>query len=107
MRLASVDIGTNTVLLLIVDALDGEVHVVKDIHAIARLGERTDEEHRIAPQALARAIDILESYQAVVRECKVDRAYAVGTSALRDAQNREQVVSEIGTKTGFHVNILS
>src|SRR5437763_1787547 len=107
MRVAEIDIGTNTVLLLIGDISAAEINIVQDVHSIARLGESVDEKKKIGQPGLERTINILKSYRALIRDLKVERTKVVGTSALRDATNREEVISRISYETGFHVKILS
>lgn len=107
MRVAALDIGTNTVLLLIVDVEGNVLRVVRDDHAIARLGEGVDKTHRISDAAYNRFIEILRTHQKTIAELHCHRIAAVATSAMRDAENREEIISRTKEDTGIEIALLS
>ena len=108
MRVAAIDIGTNTVLMLIADVdRINSLRVIRDEHAIARLGEGVDESKLIAPKAVERALTILERHQKVADREKVERIVACGTSAFRDADNRDEVVELVRERVGINVEVIS
>ena len=107
MRLAVLDIGTNTVLLLIVGIENGKISVLRDRHAIARLGEGVDRTHIISEEAYTRFIAIMRTHNDVIRSFNVDQIVAVGTSALRDAQNRDEIIQRAHQDTGIQIEMLS
>jgi exopolyphosphatase / guanosine-5'-triphosphate,3'-diphosphate pyrophosphatase len=107
MRVAALDIGTNTVLLLIADVDGTTFHVLRDDHAIARLGEGVDRTHRISEAAYERFIFILREHQKTIKQFKCDRIIAVATSAMRDAENRDEIVERTKRDTGIEIEILS
>ncbi|MCU0453792.1 MAG: Ppx/GppA family phosphatase [Bacteroidetes bacterium] len=107
MRIAAIDIGTNTVLMLVADlSAERTVSVVRDEHAIARLGQGVDRERRISPEALRRADDTLRHHLALASDLKVDRIVAVGTSALRDAANRDGILAHWQKEFGIDVQVI-
>jgi exopolyphosphatase/guanosine-5'-triphosphate,3'-diphosphate pyrophosphatase len=108
MRLSVIDIGTNTILLLIAE-IDpaGGLKPLYHGHEIARLGMRVDERRLILPEALERAIPIITRFVALSRQHGVDRIVACGTSALRDAGNRSEILGRIKSATGIEVGVLS
>jgi exopolyphosphatase / guanosine-5'-triphosphate,3'-diphosphate pyrophosphatase len=84
-RVAAIDIGTNSVLLVVAERdPSGMVQVVLDRATITRLGQGVDKTKCLAPEAVARTLDCLRSYAAILRESDVERLRVVGTSALRD-----------------------
>jgi exopolyphosphatase/guanosine-5'-triphosphate,3'-diphosphate pyrophosphatase len=85
MRIAAIDIGTNTTLLLVAEADRGALRAVREEATITRLGEGVDVARKLAPAAIARTIACLERYASIVRELGASRVAVVGTSALRDA----------------------
>src|SRR6185312_7902330 len=96
MRLATIDIGTNTVLLLIIESdSPRQFKIVADIHAIARLGEGVDRTHRISPEAYARFKEIFTKHLQVAKEYHVGQINAFATSAMRDAHNRESIIQQV------------
>ena len=108
MRVATIDIGTNTILMLIADVdRINSLRVIRDEHAIARLGEGVDESKLIAPKAVERALTILERHQKVADREKVERIVACGTSAFRDADNRDEVVELVRERVGINIEVIS
>src|SRR5512137_1513134 len=93
MRAAAIDIGTNTILMLIGDVdAHGHLQVVRDEHHIARLGKGVDASGRIDAAAVSRTLELLRSYKNLAEADHCERIYACGTSALRDATNRGDVL---------------
>jgi exopolyphosphatase/guanosine-5'-triphosphate,3'-diphosphate pyrophosphatase len=109
-KIASIDIGTNTLLMLVaeVDCDTKKIlHVIEDHHLIARLGEGVDLNKNINENAINRAIDILRFYKMRLNELNVDLVEIVATSALRDAENKEYVCSVLSKEIGYDINVVS
>lgn len=87
MNVAAVDIGTNSIRLLITDAQGRQL--VREMN-ITRLGQGVDKTGRLAEEAIERSLHVLTAYGSVMREYGVARARATATSAARDAHNRER-----------------
>jgi exopolyphosphatase / guanosine-5'-triphosphate,3'-diphosphate pyrophosphatase len=108
MRVAAIDIGTNTVLMLIADVeRDGSLTVVADEHFIGRLGKGVDEHGMILQETFVRIHDILAQLKVTANSCGVHHLVACGTSALRDASNSREFIDFIQEKLGFQIQILS
>lgn len=87
-RFAAIDIGTNTILLLVADMkANGTFRVLDDRAEITRLGEGVDRTRRIGSEGEERTVEALRSYLARCRDLGADEVVTAGTSALRDAQN--------------------
>jgi exopolyphosphatase/guanosine-5'-triphosphate,3'-diphosphate pyrophosphatase len=84
-RVAAIDIGTNTVLLLIAEARDGGLVPILDRAEITRLGQGVDRTRTLAPEAIERTLACLSDYAKDIREHRVDKLAVAGTSAMRDA----------------------
>src|SRR5438309_1711637 len=95
MKFAVIDIGTNTVLMLVVGSDGGAVHVLRDEHSIARLGEGVDRSGVISEAALQRLLTVLNKYKDIADATAVDSITAIATSAMRDAQNRDEIISRV------------
>jgi exopolyphosphatase / guanosine-5'-triphosphate,3'-diphosphate pyrophosphatase len=107
-RLSAVDIGTNTILMLIADVDEaGALRVVRDEHVIARLGEGVDEHHRILPETFDRVLGFLSEYKRIHENEHSEHVVACGTSALRDAINRDEFITFIRERVGFGITVLS
>ncbi|MGH2568898.1 MAG: Ppx/GppA phosphatase family protein [Bacteroidota bacterium] len=108
MRVSAIDIGTNTILLLIADvSADGSVRVIRDEQVIARLGKGVDASRRILPETFGRAEHYLREYKAFSDEAHVDKFFVCGTSFLRDARNRQEFVDVVRDRLGLEVSVLS
>lgn len=108
MRLASIDIGTNTILMLIADISDnGSLSVVRDEHFIARLGKGVDEKGLIQQETFTRVHDILQHLKAITNSEGVEHIIACGTSALRDAINRKEFIEFIKKQLSIEIKVIS
>lgn len=81
--------------------------LVGDQHAIARLGEGVDRTKQISQAALDRCDAILSDHLAIATKHRVDRIVAFGTSALRDATNRQEIIDHIKEKHQIEIELLS
>ena len=107
-RLAGIDIGTLTCRLLIADL--PATGPLKELHAerqILRLGEGVDQSKRLKPEAMDRVAHCLQEWQQVIDGFYVQRRTAVATSAVRDAQNRQEFLDRVKSETGIDVEILT
>jgi exopolyphosphatase/guanosine-5'-triphosphate,3'-diphosphate pyrophosphatase len=106
-RGASIDLGTNTFLLLVADVVDGAITPVFEREEIVRLGQGVDAAGNLSDEAMARGLACLEDYVAQARAAGAKVIYACGTSALRDAKNREIFLGPVRDKFGLEVEIIS
>jgi exopolyphosphatase / guanosine-5'-triphosphate,3'-diphosphate pyrophosphatase len=108
MTILSIDIGTNTVLLLIARVDTGGV--ITTLHAtqrIPRLGKGVDAQRRLAPDAMQRVVAVLNEYREIAAPFRVDAATVCATSAVRDASNRDELVRSVRDGTGLEIDVLS
>lgn len=107
-RVAAIDIGTNTVLLLVAERdADGRARAVEERATITRLGQGVDATRRLAPEAVARTIACLEEYALVAKATGVVAARVVGTSAMRDAAGGEELRGRIHELFGVEARVLT
>jgi exopolyphosphatase/guanosine-5'-triphosphate,3'-diphosphate pyrophosphatase len=85
MRVATIDIGTNSVLLLVAESEGGALRPVLERATVTRLGEGVDRNRRLLDAACERTLACLTEYASELRRLNVSRVEAVGTSAMRDA----------------------
>ncbi len=105
--LASIDLGTNTVRLLIGTVEPGgSIHPVLIKRWITRLGGGFTVERGISEEARARTVVALRDFATELRRHNVSYVQAVATSAVRDAVNGRQFCAEIFRETGIHLEII-
>ena len=86
---AVIDIGTNTLLLLVVD---DQLHRVVDLCRFGRLGKGLDASGRLDPEAIARSLDICREYRHVMDKHGVAAPAVIATQAMREAKNAADFV---------------
>ncbi len=101
--LAGIDCGTNSTRLLVADA-DG--WTVQRLMRITRLGQGVDANGRLAPEAIARTVAVLEEYREVLDRHGVDSVRMTATSAARDASNRDDFFTAAATAVGVPPELL-
>jgi exopolyphosphatase/guanosine-5'-triphosphate,3'-diphosphate pyrophosphatase len=106
-RVAAVDLGTNTTRLLVADVDDGQIREVHRETRITRLGEGVDARRRLLPLPIARVRNALRDYRATAERLGAERVLAVATSAVRDAENGEAFLGEIEWSYGFTTRLVS
>ncbi|HEX6724843.1 MAG TPA: hypothetical protein VF073_06325 [Gaiella sp.] len=106
MRVAAVDLGTNTTRLLVADVEDGRLDEVVRREEITRLGESVDRRRILLPTAIARVRNVLVDYRREAEGLGAERVLAVGTSAVRDADNGEAFLGEVEWSYGFTTRLL-
>src|SRR6266849_6535890 len=108
MRLASIDIGTNTLLLLIADIdADGSIHPVEEFQRMPRLGKDVDNNGMIHTSAFDRVSWIMNEFKNLSIQMGAATVIACATSAVRDAGNRNDFIKHIKSVSGIDVEILS
>jgi exopolyphosphatase/guanosine-5'-triphosphate,3'-diphosphate pyrophosphatase len=107
MRVAAIDLGTNTTRLLVADVEGDRVDEVSRRTAITRLGEGVDARRRLLPLPIARVRNVLSEYRRELESLGAERALAVATSAVRDAENGEAFLGEVEWSYGFKTRLLT
>jgi len=106
-RVAVVDLGTNSTRLLVADVEDGSVREVERRLEITRLGESVDARRKLLPTAIARVRNVLGDYRREIEALGAERTLTLATSAVRDADNGEAFLGEIEWSYGFSTQLLS
>jgi len=104
---AAIDVGTNSVLLLVAERRAGAVVAVEERAEITRLGKDVDDEGDLRPDAIERTVSVLRDYAARAKELRATRIVAVATSAARDAGNGEDFLSAATEALGTRPDIVS
>lgn len=107
MRVAAIDIGTNSVLLLVAERRGGELCPLVERATITRLGQGVDATRTLAPEAVERTLACLARYGDELRALGAERIDAVGTSAMRDAAGGEAFVARARELLGVAPRVIS
>ncbi|MGH2539947.1 MAG: DUF501 domain-containing protein, partial [Actinomycetota bacterium] len=109
-RVAAIDQGTNSIRLLVLEpgATAGEppTELARDM-VITRLGRGVDETGRLDDDALARTIDVLARFCRRAEAVGAERIRVGATSAVRDAENREEYAAAVRTHAGADLEVLT
>jgi exopolyphosphatase/guanosine-5'-triphosphate,3'-diphosphate pyrophosphatase len=106
-RVAALDLGTNTTRLLVADVDGDELEEIVLRSTITRLGEGVDRRKRLLPLPIARVRNVLADYRRELESLGAERTLAVGTSAIRDAENGEAFLGEVEWSYGFATELLT
>lgn len=107
---ASIDLGTNTCLMLLAEVESGQIKkILGDYARIIRLGEGVDENRILQPKAIERALGCLTEYKEIVSDAGIlpRDVICVATSHARDASNGEAFFRRVEQEYGFRFNVIS
>jgi exopolyphosphatase/guanosine-5'-triphosphate,3'-diphosphate pyrophosphatase len=107
MKLASIDIGTNSTRLLIADHQKNKFMPLERKMKITRLGKGLEEKGVILGDSAKRTLDVVLYYKGLIKSYDVGSYRAVGTSALRKSSNSDWFVSYIYKNSGISIDIIS
>lgn len=106
-RVAALDLGSNTSLLLIADMNAREIaRVVHDDSIVTRLGQDVHRARCFHPEALARMRACFETYAREITKAQCAHVIAVATSAARDVSNGDELI-RLGREFGIPIHIIS
>lgn len=110
-RYAAIDVGTNSVRLLVADVVgegrEARVTPVERLLRITRLGQGVDATRALHPDAIGRTLDALGEYADAMRSLSVERIRITATSAARDATNRGEFFGPAQKLLGVEPELLS
>ena len=108
-RAAVIDIGTNSILLLVADLIPSgtEVRPVTDRAIITRLGKGVDSRGRLSAESITRSLEAVSQYAHIARAEGAERIVAIGTSALRDAANAAEFLEPAAAAIGSPVDVIA
>lgn len=106
-RRAVIDIGTNSVKLLVADVSAAAVHPVLEDSRQTRLGQGFYDTHRLRPDAIRQTATAVKQFCAVARDRQASGIRVIATSAARDAVNPHDLTDAVERATGLRVEIIS
>ena len=107
MRIAALDVGSNSFHLLVADVeTGGHIHVLDRAKEMVRLGDSTLHKGVIPPEVFRRGLDALRALRRIADRHKVDALMAVATSAVREAQNGGEFVRAARDEAGIDIRVI-
>src|SRR5205085_1963783 len=104
---AAIDIGSNTTRVLVAEPDDGQLRKVMEQRAYNRIGKATTHDGAIDDDKVAEVADIVATQVRLAEELGAEAIRIVATAAIREAANRDEVVSRIARECGLAVEVLS
>src|SRR5271169_7146081 len=102
MRLAAIDVGSNSVHMIVADVnRDGHIEVVDRVKEMVRLGRKSFTTGRLTEESMDLAVRALVNFRRLLKVRRVVRLRAVATSAVREARNRSEFIRRIKRETGL------
>ena len=106
MKIGAIDIGTNSMRLLIADYNDNKIENRKKYINTTRIGQGVDQDGYITNEALERNLKALKEFSDKCNEEKCEKVYCMGTSALRDSKNGQDFINKAKKLTNIDVKII-
>ena len=107
-RLGAIDIGTNSIRLIVAEVLpDGTYRVLDEEREMTRLGAGLASTGRLAPETIERSLETIGKMKAIAGGFGVTELRAVGTSAVREAENGDTFRREAWRRHRIRVEVIS
>src|SRR6185295_18018868 len=108
MKIAAIDIGSNSIKVVVVDAAASDSFaVLAREKEMVRLGHETLRHGKLSPAAIERAVDCINRFRLIAEARGAERILAVATASVREASNAPQFIREVQKKAGVTVEVLS
>src|SRR5438552_1900634 len=104
---AAIDIGSNTIEVLIARCSPNNVEIIEHQTTMARLGESVDEKEEITPDKFKMALEAVRKYQNLAKKHRAEKILAIATEALREARNNQDFLEAVKRETGIEVQLIS
>jgi len=107
MILAGIDIGTNSLRLLVADVGPDSFREILSVRKVTRLGQDLDGTGKLSHDAEKRSLSVLLDFKEYIRHHAAVHIAALGTSALRNASNSAEFIGEVNKRTGLDIGIIT
>lgn len=104
---AVIDIGTNTLRLLIGCLKDEKIIRIFTDRIVIRLGKNIEKTGIISAEDCEKSIKYLLKFKEICNKYAVNKVFTFGTSVLRDAKNSKEFIRKVKNKVGFHIKVIS
>jgi len=106
MRLAAIDLGTNTFHLIIAEQNGSELQIIYKTNEPVKLGENITHSNEIIPAAFERGITCLKEFKTIIDQYEVELVKGVATSGVRSAKNGQDFIAKVKATTGIEIEVI-
>ncbi len=106
-RVAVIDLGTNTFHLLIAERKDNRLITIRQERIAVKLGAGGINQNVITEAGIVRALNALTEFKMKMDSFAINHIFCFGTSAIRSATNKSELIARIKSKTGIEVKVIS
>lgn len=106
MRIGAIDIGSNSSRLLLTDVVDGQIDELSRESIVTRLGDGVDSSGTLNAPAIARVLEAIKLYARAIEDAGCERVGGVATSAVREAENGDELIAQIADTCGIPVEVI-
>lgn len=106
-KIAALDLGSNSTRLLIADVSEEKFNVLERTHVVTKMAESLEEKGYISNEAIKRVIKTLKTFLKQIKKHEVTEVFAIGTAAMRDSSNSDAIIDEIRRKLDIEVEVIS
>ena len=107
MKVAVIDLGTNTCNLLIAETKNENYTILLQSKQLVKLGDKDIRSNRVSAEAIERVEKCFSHFKKIVAEYETEKVRIVATSAVRDASNKSEILDRLGTQSGWIVKVLT
>ena len=107
MKIAIIDLGTNTCNLLIAETKPEGFFILHQSKQLVKLGDNRIKQNEISQEATERAIQSILKHKEIIQTSQVKSVQVIATSAVRDASNKTSFLEKLSCKTGLIVKVIS
>src|SRR5437773_1702464 len=108
MKIAAIDVGSNSIKLIVVDAAASDSFAVLGREKeVVRLGHDTLRQEQLSPSTIERATECIKRFRSIAEARGAERIFAVATASVRETRNSAQFIREAQRKAGVSVEVLS
>ena len=106
-KIAAIDLGSNSTRLLIAEISGKEFNILEKSHVVTKMAEGLEENGFISDDSRKRVIKTLKTFLKQIKKHEVSQVFAVGTAAMRDSTNTNEFIDEIKRKIDIEVEVIT
>ncbi len=102
-----IDIGSNSIKLLIGERAGGDIMILESLKNVVPIGRSTFLKGQISQEPINLTINTLEKYKKILRGYNITQIFVIATTAVREASNRHIFIDTVRRKTGLEIEVLN